>query len=326
MGKDDDMDNEITTIEGNDDSEPMGQIHRISQPRATPRTRLESLTCFPRVQEMVRAGLYTRKIAEFIQDMGEYNDVDLDTVIRAVRNYRKSLEDAGSTDVVDDTNEDRDAALYELDVMRKFFHLHSERIEMEVETEKGLRKLFSTTHKEFEVLEKLGSRILQLKKDLKLMDERGGRRGGGIGESRIGRLDMAEVASNAESRQKVLGAVEMIMGDSDLLQDMKDAGGLKGMMKLMAKGEVPTTGETVAEPERKVEEETEKDTIPEPKPRILKKKRVLKKKPAKKKVAKKKVAKKRPAKRKPASKRPASKRPAKRRPAKKKAVKKKASK
>jgi len=301
MGKDDDMDNEITSLEDQDDGEGSGKVVRMAQPRATPRTRLEGLVCFPEVKDMVRAGCYTRKVAEYIQGCGEYDDVDLDTVIRAVRNYKKLLENAGVPSVGADVLDEEDP-FFELNVLKDSFKSQRDRIKMEVETETTLRKLFSTTHKEFEVLEKLGTRIMQIKKDFDLID---GKSGGNrrLGGGQMGRLDIAEVAQSPESRQKVLGAVEMIMGDDELLQDIADAGGISQMKKMLEEGTVPPDGEKVLS-DKAIEESQNVPVLPakktkkkSKKKKVAKKKKVVKKKVTKKKVAKKrKASKKKPAK------------------------------
>lgn len=224
MGKDDDMEGEVIDIAGG--TEDSGRVVlRPSKKRSLPKdstSRLRALRCFPRVDELVRAGVFARTIAEFVQDeSGEYLDVSFDTVVRTVRRYREQLEKAGiraAQEVEAGKGDDADP-LFELYEMGRNYRQLKGRIDMEVATETQLNKLFSTTHKEYGEARVLLDTILERKTKLgiigKDMDRQ--KQNQGIVGSMAGRLDYGAVVDNPSSRQKVLSIVEMLLGDPELM-------------------------------------------------------------------------------------------------------------
>ncbi len=294
MNRDDDnmdgMDGNIISIEGHQDK-GVKTTQRSSRSRAL-KDKLRRLNCFKIIDDMVRRGMTVRKIASYIQEEeGELKDYSPDTVRQLIWRYRDDLGEAGveiATIHDEESSEDAGDPLHELHVLQSMFNLHHERIQMEVNTEKGLSKLFSTTHKEFEVLEKLGSSIIDKKTKLGIIggDDRKKR----TATQFSGRLDMAKFAQRPESRQKVLSMVEAVLGDDEMLEDLATHGGISGMEKMLESGQV-IDGEL-----EEVEEPKEiKDTKKKVKKKKAAKKKTTKKKATKKKVAKKKATKKKKA-------------------------------
>jgi hypothetical protein len=227
MGKDDDMDGgEVISI-GSGTEEKEISVRRSPRKRSIPRdstSRLRSLKCFTKVDELVRAGVFARTIAEHIQDeSGEYMDVSFDAVVRAVRRYREQLENAGVRAAQEAAGDKPDEAdpMFELYELQRNYREMRSRIDMEVATEKQLNKLFSTTHKEFMVAKDILSTILEEKRKLgiigKDMDKNQRR---GVVDGVAGRLDYNTAISNPESRQKVLAVVEMLFNDPELMDSL----------------------------------------------------------------------------------------------------------
>lgn len=185
--------------------------------------RLHSLRCFPRVDELVRAGVFARTIAAYIQDdAGEYSDVSFEKVVRVVRKYRDQLETAGvkAQQELEAVKGDEGDPLYELYEMQKNYRQLKERIDMEVSTEKQLNKLFSTTHKEYHVAFLMLDGILERKHKLGIINKDMDKKQRRLTQGTAGRLEYGEIVANPESRQKVLSVVEMLLGDSQLMDAM----------------------------------------------------------------------------------------------------------
>lgn len=221
--KDDDMGSDITRLSekrSEAQDKPVQRTYRKRIP--APSMRLKQLECFEEVDRMVRAGEYSRTIASYIQEeAGEYLDATFDAVVRAIQRYRQSLDEVGVTTKINSDDVDEEDPFYELKMLEEKFQQQCKRIDMEVSTEQSLKKLFSTTHKEFEILNFMGGNILKLKKQLNLLSSDTGRRGKGKGH--VGRLDIARIVESPESRHKVLSFVETMIENPDLMDDLLEA-------------------------------------------------------------------------------------------------------
>jgi hypothetical protein len=231
---DSDMDEGVTSIDdhrGPPRREPKDEVIRKRSPETRrtrvrdPGSQIRRLECFEVVDQMVRQGKYLREIVSYIKDTrGELEDLSRRAVTFLVKNYRESLysDDVGPDGIPDPDKPDPDDPFYELHSMQRFYKVLEERIEMEVTTEKNLTKLFSTTHKEFARLQSLGEAITKRKEKLGLLrSERGGVRQR-VGSGLPGRLDMPEIVSTPESRQKVVGLIEALIGDPELLDNLAE--------------------------------------------------------------------------------------------------------
>lgn len=205
-----------------------------------PGAGIRKLKCFKEIHTILSNGGFLREAIDVIHANGEWAELSRSAIRYKLKAYKDHLYKDES--VLDgpirtefDEDEDPFAALYS---MNKALRLITERIEMEVETEKGLTKLFSTTHREFLTQHKISYDILILRNKLGLLNQERGRTGRQrVGSGTPGRIDVAEVASNPESRQKVLGLVEALVSDPELLghvakmrpgdSNKKDNGGKK---------------------------------------------------------------------------------------------------
>ena len=110
-----------------------------------------------------------------------------------------------------------DDPTYTISILEEMFEWQRERIEIEIESERRLGKLLPNTHREIRTLVKLGAAILDEKRELGLLQP--------ISERcprtvlNAGAPAYMEVLANAESRQRVLEVVEMLV-DDELVDDV----------------------------------------------------------------------------------------------------------
>ena len=229
------MTTEVTRIEEHQKKEDSGEqesgtVKRQRPPRTRdPGSRLRSLGCFKEVSQMVREGGYLRRIARYIQvECGELTELSDKAVMYMLHEYRDYI---FSEDVISDTTPDAGGVsedpFRELHLMQQNMELVNERIQMEVATERQLNKLFSTTHKEFLTLQRLGDSILKKKKELNLLDQsRGGMRQR-VGSGLPGKLDVVEEMANPASRQRILNFIDTVASDPTLMDTLMDESEIK---------------------------------------------------------------------------------------------------
>lgn len=213
-----DMDENVAKL---DDRRGQKEDEKPKKNRVTmidPGSTIRNLICFDEVDKLVRTGGFVSQIVTIIHGHGELKDMSRDAVAHLVNGYRDYVFSDRSVldgDVrISPTNEDD--MYYELHNLRRMYRDHSERIDMEVKTERSLQKLFSTTHKEIIVLERLTMSIMKLKKELGMLD--GVRHGAQnrVGSGTPGRIDVAKVVADPEARQRVIGFVEALIVDPDM--------------------------------------------------------------------------------------------------------------
>jgi hypothetical protein len=210
---------------------------RKSQPHVVSMSRLRELSCISQVDEMIRKGVFSRSIAEFIQErQGLMRNVGRDQLVRLIRQYRTDLERSGVEVIKPGSSSTTKDPLHELTRLQELFDIHCDRIGMEVDTEKQLTKLFSTTHKEMATATLMAVAILKEKKQLGLIGENARK---SSSRQFSGRTDAARIAQDAQSRQKVLNVFELMLGDSELMQDVIDSGGISGMQNRLLEGDIP---------------------------------------------------------------------------------------
>ena len=107
--------------------------------------------------------------------------------------------------------------LHILRALEEMFELQRERIQLEIRTERSLKKLFPATSREFATLTRLGATIFELKLEFGILQ---------VSSERCPRIVVNEhappymqVFANAESRHRVLEVVEMLM-DEELMDDV----------------------------------------------------------------------------------------------------------
>ena len=227
----DDMDTELTALPGivveprqeaQDDPRTAPKAMAVGRRIQDPGSKIRSLKCFVEVDQMVRRGEFLRNVANYIQEeAGELKQVSPKALMFLLRQYKDYVyRDDSILDGEPRRQEDKEDPFYILHSMESKYRLMEGRIDMEVETETALQKLFSTTHKEFHGLLEFGEKILNRKEKLGLLNrERGGQRQR-VGSGQPGRLDFASIVTNPESRQRVLSLVEAMVGDSKFLDSL----------------------------------------------------------------------------------------------------------
>lgn len=203
------------------DSEKSEEKNRVFLVR-DPGTRLRQLKCFPIIHKMIKSGKFLRDIALVIQiDHGEMCDVSAKALLFMLNQYKNYV--YSEANVIDEPKKvgegpDPDDPLYCLHSLRRRYQDIEQRVDMEKETEMGLQKLFSTTHKEYLTLLSVGMKIMDLNKKLGLLDA--DKKVRQQLSSSHGKTDLAQVIASPKSRQRVLDFVDSIIGDSEFLDDM----------------------------------------------------------------------------------------------------------
>ena len=193
-----------------------------SSVKANPAGILSRLTCFQQVDQMLRKGVFIRKIINYIRfDQQELTDLSERALMGALRDYRDYVySDEGDLDVPKPRSQEEEEPMYVYNKLLYRFKKRNNQMDMEEETETNLNKLFSTTHKEFEAINRAGNNILLWQQKLGLLNsERGGntqRIGGGM----PGRVDIETLVSTPESRQRVLTFIETLVSDPELLDNI----------------------------------------------------------------------------------------------------------
>jgi len=229
---DDDKDKDVTKLISL--GRTPGEYERRSPPRVTtkvrpkksprildPGTKIRSLECFPEVHKMVSEGVFLRAIIRHIRNKGEMVGIPDSSILSMLRDYKNFLlSDAAFEDQAPVVEVNVDEPMAVLRELQRKFQQMSQRIDMEVQTEQNLNKLFSNTYKEFLSLNTLGKDILKHQRDLGLIDNASSGANPVYGDGTPGRLDVSQVVSNPESRHRVLDLVETLIGDEDLMDSL----------------------------------------------------------------------------------------------------------
>lgn len=184
-----------------------------------PNSAIRRLKCFSEVHDMICAGRFLREIIDFIHTEGELRELSRSAVRVMLQRYKSHVFSDNSVldgDIKKGVGDDDDP-IRALHVLERSLRQMEERIDMEVAVEKQLSKLFSTTHYEYLAQLSIAREILKRRGDLGLLKkERGGIKQR-VGSGTPGRIDVAQVIANPESRQKILGLVEALVKDPELL-------------------------------------------------------------------------------------------------------------
>lgn len=231
MADEEDMDTELTALPGIV-AEPRQEAQDAPRTASRsivagrhiqdPGSKIRSLKCFVEVDQRIRKGEFLRNVVHYIQDeMGELTKISPKALMYLLRQYKDYVfSDDAILDGIPTREEDAEDPFYELHSLQRHYRAMENRINMEVETETALQKLFSTTHKEYMQLLKMGKEILDRKAKLGLLNrERGGQRQR-VGSGQPGRLDIANIVANPESRQRVLSLIEAMVGDPKFLDSL----------------------------------------------------------------------------------------------------------
>jgi hypothetical protein len=179
---------------------------------------LRNCKCFDEIVEMIYNGRYTRDIVAFIHEQGELGHVSKQGLRFRVQRLKDALlTDTGVPDERaiakgEDYDESDPVAIGH--ILRKMFHAHAKRVEMETETEMSLTKLFAGTHKEYLTAYSMGERLIKVLKELDMFDVNSE-----TGSVRV-KENIDSVMENPESRHKLLGIVDLIMKNPEMFKNV----------------------------------------------------------------------------------------------------------
>jgi hypothetical protein len=202
-----------------------GRVRPVS--RATNFTSLRSCKCFKDMHKrLVEDGVSARIVAEWMQnERNEMTNMTIPSLVNLLNDYRMSIpaaQRAGPLNqVFANAVEEVKHGLDELDEMHRLYKIQMQRIEIDFQTEKNIKKLLPTMTQEIRTAREILSSASQLKMDL------------GIHQRQLGKVDvettlMADVAEryadspavarvldSGESRRKVLGLAERLLSIAD---------------------------------------------------------------------------------------------------------------
>lgn len=187
---------------------------------------LLQMKCFKEIHDMVTSGWDELDIARHIKDTrNELPNYTVSGLAYFLKRYKKSLPPLHrgvalppkAVAIVE-------KGIDELEEMEKLYHLQMERIQMEVGTEKKIRKLMSSLTPDIREAKSILVERAKLKMDLGITNRHLGTMNidavDGVSEEialRYGNSEVAAAIQNAESRRKIAGALQTFM----LLQDKK---------------------------------------------------------------------------------------------------------
>lgn len=202
-----------------------GRVRPMS--RSTSFPVLRNLKCFKELHKrLVEEGQPAKLVAEWVQnERNEMTQYTIGSLANMLSDYRYSLpavQRAGPLNpVFANAVEQVKQGIDELDEMHRLYKLQMQRIEIDFQTEKNIKKLLPTMTQEIRTAREILSSAAQLKMDL------------GINQRNIGKVDvettlMADVATryadspavarvldSGESRRKVLGLAERLLAIAD---------------------------------------------------------------------------------------------------------------
>lgn len=187
--------------------------------------RVRELKCFQEVYDRILDGWPIAEIARFIQDIKKESlDVTKAGLMAALQGFRASLPPGELAKkrmpgLLANAANEVEAGLDEMREMEKLYRLQMNRLDIDIENEKKIKKLLPTTGQEVRIAREILSNYAELKMDL------------GLSKRHIGQMDvdarlMADVAvrynktevttvlNDPQSRKRVLGLVERLMSKS----------------------------------------------------------------------------------------------------------------
>jgi hypothetical protein len=190
--------------------------------RSTNHKTLRGLKCFKEIHKMlVDEGRTTTVVASFIHTQGELTHVSTDSLEAMLRSYRLSIPPMARALPINPSIEHAvkkaEEGLDELLELQRLYRMQMDRIEIDFQTEKNIKKLLPTMSQEIRTAREILSSAAQLKMDL------------GLNERHLGKVDVettvladvaekyadspsvAKVMDNGDSRRKVLGLAEKLL-------------------------------------------------------------------------------------------------------------------
>lgn len=190
---------------------------------AEPAGQLAELSFFDEVQEMILAGAMTRDIVAYIHGKKELTHVSRKALSYQIARYRRHLHsDHGGVTECDIRKQDildqEDPVSVALALREQFFAMH-ERLRMQTKLEMELNILFPSTSKEFATSAKIGEQLLKVYKEFDMLDA-SSPTGARHDMSFKGPINIEEVMTRPQSRQKILGILDLIAKNPDMFENL----------------------------------------------------------------------------------------------------------
>lgn len=210
------------------DTEPKFRKSRIKPvSRQTKFSALRNLKCFKELhRRLIDEGQPLRPTAKWVQEeRNEMTSIPFDNLVKHLHDYRASIPAAERAKPLNKMFENAAnevvAGLDELEEMHRLYKVQMERISIDFQTEKNIKKLLPTMSQEIRTAREILASSAQLKMDL------------GLNERHLGKVDvettlLADVAEkyadspavgkvldDGESRRKVLGLAERLLAIAD---------------------------------------------------------------------------------------------------------------
>ena len=190
--------------------------------------RLEAMPCFEEIKDRIVAGWSSPKIANFIieekQDAFSELDISEVTLENWIYDYKKKI---ASTEIIsrspqalEKVEKRIEKTLDEVDELKDLYSIQKNRIDIDVGTEKKIGKLFKGTGQEIKIAADMLRASAEMKMDMGLVKRN-------LGKieldqtlladfsEKYGKKDLSNVLANPEKRRKIIGLVEMFMGEAD---------------------------------------------------------------------------------------------------------------
>ena len=188
--------------------------------------KLRALDCFDEVHRLLVSGWTPKKVAEFIQEeRHEYTDVSLISLASTLQRYRATIPSAEMVksrmpECFESAAQRVSEGLNELEELWLLYGIQMERVAIEYENERTIRKLFPSMTQEVRAAREILTSIAQLKMDLGLNERQLGRLDVEAHitahvEERLGDPKVAKVLSNPEKRRKLLGLASKLARVAD---------------------------------------------------------------------------------------------------------------
>lgn len=211
----------------------MSDFPKVKKPRVRPISRrrdfstIRNLKCFKELHKrLIEQGHPVKTTARWIQEeRNELTDLPFETVAKFLYDYRESIPATQRAKplnlAVEKAVEEVHEGIEELQELHRLYKVQMQRIEIDFQTEKNIKKLLPTMSQEIRTAREILSASAQLKMDL------------GLNERHLGTVDVettlladvaekyadspavAKVLDDGESRRKVLGLAERLLSIAD---------------------------------------------------------------------------------------------------------------
>lgn len=200
-------------------------------------SRIRKLKCFPEVYDRILDGWPLSEIARFVHDIKkELLDLTRTGLIGALQEFRATIPASELTKkrlptVFMNAVEKVESGLDELSELEKLYRLQMNRIAIDVQNEKNIKKLLPTTGQEVRIAREILSNYADLKMDLGLSKRH-------LGQMEVDARVVADVAvrynkpevesvlNDAQARKKVLNIAERLLSAraaaSRVVEDPRD--------------------------------------------------------------------------------------------------------